>query len=185
MTPQHESLLWELADRFFADRHVRYEATPQVQIDTIRSILSDFDAIEAQHLPDQIYTHKRLNLLDAALEILFTSPEAVDQASTWALAFAADGLPRIPKRFAKSTPFGAACTQLWIRAHEAIYRFHPQREPRWDEAFQQFEAAVQRVHQSPRTHSEGSLISAKPHVELFKLGQSMPWMTVVDLHSSR
>lgn len=61
----------------------------------------------------------------------------------------------------------------------------PKRESRWDEAFQQFETAVQQVHQAPRNHREGSLKSAKPYVELFKLGGSMPWMTVMDLPVSR
>lgn len=61
----------------------------------------------------------------------------------------------------------------------------PKRESRWDEAFQQFEAAVQQVHQAPRTHREGSMKSAKPYVELFKLGRSMPWITVMDVPGSR
>lgn len=178
LTQQHEPVLWELSDRYFADEHLRYHAAPQQQIDAIRSVLSDFDAIEAMHLPDQLYTHKRLNLLDAALEILLESPEAVNQSSSYAVAFAIDGLARIPKRFAKNSPFGSACTTFYARAHEAIYRHHPQRDESWDAPFQDFKAAVQRVNEAPRTHAEGSLISAGRHVELFKLGPTMPWMSV-------
>ncbi|WP_431263346.1 hypothetical protein ACQ859_25755 [Roseateles chitinivorans] len=146
-----------------------------------RSILKAFDDIEAAYVPDQIYVHKRLNLLETALEILLKHPDAVDQSASWALAFAADGLARIPKRFAKNTPFGSACTAFWERAHEAIYRQHPQRTDAWDAAFEEFSAAVISANQAPRTHSEGSLKSAKRHNDLFALGRSMPWMALISV----
>ena len=178
-TPQVEEQLWELANRFQADHHLRYDASPQRKIDVLRAILQDFDKIEAAYVPDQIYVHQRLNILDTALEILLDKPDAVDGSASLAVAFAIDGLARIPKRFAKNTPFGSACTSFWACAHEAIYRHHPERTEAWDAAFEEFSAAVNHARTAPRTHSEGSLKSADRHVHLFALGRTMPWMALV------
>ncbi len=179
LTAEHEGLIWDLADRYFADRQLRDAASPQQQIEAIQSILSEFDAIETAHIPDQTYTHQRLNLLGAALEILLAAPDAVDRSASLALAFATDAVARIPNRFAKNSPFGSACTEVWVLAHQSVYRLHPQRNPSWDAPFQQFEAAVRAMHQAPRTHAEGSLKSAKQHTELFAVGRSMPWMALI------
>jgi len=144
-------------------------------------VLEAIDQADGRFPKHPVLLHRRLSCLGNALALLEMKPSLAkaSEREHLRLRLAADAILRVPKRFPKDTPFGAACLDAFVRGHQTFARHSEARQPAWSKALAAFDKAAKKAAAAPRSHAEGRLRTAAPLNVVLALGHAAPWMEAV------